>query len=405
MTSASTPHQTPVTSASATVANSRLAGACFAFFLVVGFVAVLYATLLGGVSLVRPPVTWSAFLDGKTTGQIANALADTPLPEAAAKLERGLSWLAVGDLGPRVRQGCPQWLFLQDELAVHRQAEANAAGRAVELRQVQTRLASQGIALLVAVVPDKSRIEAEHLCGLRRPASFATRVDTWMAAAAGVNILPLETVMQGERTSYFLRTDTHWSEQGAAIAAKAIVDRLRQPGAFAVPTATLQMRTEAGAPTARHGDLVRLAGIDWLPASMQPTADIVQPTRFVEVSAAPASGPVGASHTAADTAAAEDDLFGDTGVPSVAVIGTSFSRNSNFIPFLEAALGMHVGNFARDGGEFAGAANAYFGGAAFKDTPPKLVIWEIPERALQRPLAGEPAAWPADIAKLVDSKP
>lgn len=400
MTSPATPHQPPRTSASATVANSRLAGIAFAVFLILGFLAVIHAVAIGGVSLIRPPVTGSAFLDGKTTGQIADALADTPLPQAAAKLERGLSWMAIGDLGPRVRQGCPDWLFLQDELAVHRGADANAAARAAELRKVQAGLAARGIALLVAVVPDKSRIEAAHLCGIRRPAAFDARVDAWVDAVPGVNVLPLAGAMRDAQTTYYLRTDTHWNERGAATAAQAIVDRLRQPGGgFVLPPATLHLRTEASAPAARAGDLLRLAGIDWLPARLQPRADTVQTTRFVEAPPAPASGPVGAAHVPAETADAEDDLFGDTGVPAIAVIGTSFSRNSNFIPFLEAALGVHVGNFARDGGEFAGAANAYFGGAAFKDTPPKLVIWEIPERALQRPLDGEPAAWPAHLGK------
>jgi alginate O-acetyltransferase complex protein AlgJ len=398
MTSPATPHPSPRTSATATVANSRIAGIGFAFFLVVGFLVVLYAITVGGVALVRPPVTGSAFLDGKTTKQIADALADTPLPRAAAKLERGLSWIAIGDLGPRVRQGCPGWLFLQDELTVHRHADANAAARVAELKQVQAGLAARGIALLVAIVPDKSRVEASHLCNVHRPTAFETRVASWIAALPGVNILPLGDAMRDPQTSYYLRTDTHWNERGAAAAAQAIVARLRRPGDFTLPAATLHLNTEAGAPTARAGDLVRLAGIDWLPAKLQPRADIVQTTRFVEVAPAPASGPVGAAHTAAD-AATEDDLFGDTGVPGIAVIGTSFSRNSNFIPFLEAALGMHVGNFARDGGEFAGAANAYFSGAAFKDTPPKLVIWEIPERALQRPPDGEPAAWPAHLVK------
>ena len=94
-----------------------------------------------------------------------------------------------------------------------------------------------------------------------------------------------------------------------------------------------------------------------------------------------------------------DDLFGDAGVPSIAVLGTSFSRNASFVPFLETALGMRVANFARDGGEFSGAAHAYFNSASFKDTPPKLVIWEIPERSLQRPLASEPAIWPFEAGK------
>jgi len=78
-------------------------------------------------------------------------------------------------------------------------------------------------------------------------------------------------------------------------------------------------------------------------------------------------------------------LFGDAGLPNVALIGTSFSRNSNFVGFLQKALNAPVGNFSKDGGEFSGAAKAYFDSPAFKQTPPKLLIWEIPERDLQTP--------------------
>ncbi|KPZ11167.1 Cell morphology protein [Pseudomonas syringae pv. spinaceae] len=65
------------------------------------------------------------------------------------------------------------------------------------------------------------------------------------------------------------------------------------------------------------------------------------------------------------------------------MIGTSFSRNSGFVGFLQRELGAPIGNFAKDGGEFSGAANVYFDNPAFRQTPPKLLIWEIPERDLQ----------------------
>ena len=38
-----------------------------------------------------------------------------------------------------------------------------------------------------------------------------------------------------------------------------------------------------------------------------------------------------------------------------------------------------------DGGEFSGAAKDYFASPAFRETPPQLLIWEIPERDLQSP--------------------
>ena len=77
--------------------------------------------------------------------------------------------------------------------------------------------------------------------------------------------------------------------------------------------------------------------------------------------------------------------MGDDNLPNVALIGTSFSRNSNFFGFVQQALGAPIGDFAKDGGEFSGSANGYFSNPAFKQTPPKLVIWEIPERDLQTP--------------------
>jgi alginate O-acetyltransferase complex protein AlgJ len=78
-----------------------------------------------------------------------------------------------------------------------------------------------------------------------------------------------------------------------------------------------------------------------------------------------------------------DDLFGDAGLPNTALIGSSFSRNSNFVSFLEYSLHARIGNFALDGGGFSKSAQAYFASAAFKDTPPRLIVWEVPERVLE----------------------
>ena len=125
-------------------------------------------------------------------------------------------------------------------------------------------------------------------------------------------------------------------------------------------------------PARRPGDLVRLAGLEWLPVTWQPQPETVAATHITE--------------KAAEVQSADDsldDLFGDDNLPNVALIGTSFSRNSNFAGFLQQALGAPIGNFAKDGGEFSAGANGYFDNPAFKQTPPKLVIWEIPERDLQ----------------------
>lgn len=351
-------------------------------FLAGGLVSNIYGLAFDPQPLTKDPVTAPAFLDGRVTKQIADRLADTFLPSTAAQGERGASWLAFGDLGPRVRQGCPDWLFLTDELTSYKDAQANAAARAATVARVASRLKREGIALLVAVVPDKSRIEQDHLCGLTRPAEFSDRVDTWVTSLvhAGVQAVNLAPALTGLPSAPFLRTDTHWNELGADAAATAIADHVKRAyPAGGVLGPAHAVRYVAGPPVARPGDLTRLAGIDWLPVKWQPAQDVVPTSTFEKAEAFERAKP----------ASEEDALFGDDGLPTVAVVGTSFSRNSNFVPFLEYRLGVGVANFGRDGGEFAGGAHAYFDSPAFKQTPPRLIVWEIPERSLQRPLEGE----------------
>lgn len=392
-----------------------VAGTCLASFMLVGLVTTVYSVATGKLDLLPKAPTWPSFLDGRVTQGIADALAAAPVPRESARIERGFSWMAIGDLGPRVRQGCPGWLFLADEFKPHPDAQANAQSRLQELVRAKERLASQGAQLLVTVVPDKSRMEAANLCGLYRPAAFDTRVKAWTdaLAAAGVAVLDLQPAMtatpapaegEDDGPGAFLRTDTHWNERGARSAAQAVAQKVRALGVE--PSPTQHYLTTQQKQTARAGDLVRLAGIDALPVSRQPRADIHRATTFTatdgsssmdQAMGASQAGSGGAAGSAGHTTAAqapaasapsaptEEDLFGDAKAPNIAVIGTSFSRTSNFVPFLQAALNTTVVNAAMDGGDFSGAARQYFQGPTFKETPPALVIWEIPERVLQQP--------------------
>lgn len=365
------------------------AGCVLAATLAAGLLSNGYGLLVEQIPLTRTTPDWPSFLNGRVTAEIADTLAKTPLPSGSASLERGASWLVVGDLGPRVRQGCPDWLFLADELTPHAGGDAALLARAADVAQVRARLAAQGITLLVATVPDKTRIAADELCGLYRPTAFAGRLRDWNDAlhAAGVRTVDLESALRRLPVPAFLRTDTHWNEAGAEAAAAAIAAAARAlPAAAEVLQPRQAFSITRGTPQAQEGDLVRLAGIDWLPVRLLPAPDMEPLTTFTPVAGAAA-------------APGADDLFGDADLPRVALLGTSYSRNSNFVPFLEAALQTRVVNFARDGGDFAGAAHAYFKSDEFRDTPPRLVIWEIPERSLQRPRDGEPAVWEPAAAK------
>ncbi len=365
----------PVPPSATTIRLSPPAGLVMLAFLLAGLACTLWAMFVSGkVDLLPEKISWDDIRNGEITHRIAKELANVPFAKRAADLERAASWLAIGDTGSRVRQGCPGWLFIADELTLHPHAAANAEARAHKVSALSEQLGKRGIQLLVAVVPDKSRIAADQLCGIARSAQLNTRAQAWQATlqASGVAVLDLAPQLQPLGSAAFLRTDTHWSEAGADAAAQAIAARIKQLGISATPAK--QFSVEAGTQQVRPGDLVRLAGLDWLPASLQPAQELVSATTMKEVAVAGDEGGLG-----------EDDLFGDSQLPNIAVIGTSFSRNSNFIPFLERAVGASVGNFAKDGGEFSGAAKDYFASPAFKQTPPRLLVWEIPERDLQSP--------------------
>jgi len=157
----------------------------------------------------------------------------------------------------------------------------------------------------------------------------------------------LQTLVDAGQQAY-LRTDTHWNEAGAEAAASAIAQRIK--------ALNLELTPEQAFNETRKEPV--------------PRADSVAESVFTP-------------HPAANASAGAEDLFGDTGLPNTALIGSSYSRNSNFLPFLEARLSTKIGNFALDGGGFSTSAQAYFTSTAFKDTPPRLIVWEIPERVLE----------------------
>ena len=364
----------PAVATEFTARVSRFGGAVFVLFLAASFASSLWLFASGKIQMLAPDLSRDAVLHGEVTHRIAKQLSESGLAQKAADLERGASWLLFHDTGARVRPGCTGWLFLTDEMRINRHAQVNAQTKAAAVRDIQQQLAGRGIRLLVAVVPDKSRIAGAQLCDLRRPAQLQHRAAAWVEELnkAGVSAVDLAPALQSVGSDAYLRTDTHWSEAGASAAARAIAVQVQAMGISATPHKDYE--TVLQDLSRRPGDLVRLAGLEWLPVGLQPAVESVAASRFSEKA--------DLSQRDADNL---DDLFGDDNLPNVALIGTSFSRNSNFAEFLQQALGAPIGDFSKDGGEFSGGANGYFSNPAFVQTPPKLVIWEIPERDLQTP--------------------
>jgi alginate O-acetyltransferase complex protein AlgJ len=312
-----------------------------------------------------------AFLAGRTTAALNHVMAhDLPADGLLRAAGGVLRWAVFRSGGPQVWPGCDGWLFLAEELRPWPGGEAALARRAELVTAVARHLATQGIALQVAVVPDKARMLPEMRCGAPYSAQSEGRLAAFSAAMAGVAQVDLAAPL-APGAANFQHTDTHWNGDGARRAAAAVA--AAAPGGFARETA---FRTTAAAEeTNGTGDLLRLMSLDAVPDALRPHPDRerVETTAPVEA-AAPAS------------------LLDEAPGPEVVLLGSSFSLNANFHGALQVALSAPVTNLAKAGGGFAGAARAYFGGAAWREAPPRLVIWEFPERVLTQPLNADDTA-------------
>lgn len=372
----------------------NVAGVVFLIALLAGAVSAAWSLAAGNIN--KTAWSYDEFMQGDSTRKLAGELAQALMPIAMADAERAASWLIAGSLGPRVRQGCDQWLYLMDELLIHTEGASNAQRRLDAVALVRDRLRRRGVELVVATVPDKSRVQHEQLCNIYRPASLADRLGNWELGLAqhGVryaSLLPfLEAVKQQGKNQPFLKSDTHWSEAGAQVAAQAVAEVAAETGIALIPRQRYVMQQEGVQD--RIGDLVRLSGIDWLPAALLPTPDKVAAMKF-QVKAM--GEPEEEGEIISDDAA--DDLFGDANLPTVALIGTSYSRTSSFTSYLEAALETPVPSFAMDGGDFWLAAKTYLASHEFRESAPRMVIWEIPERVLEMPLVPDEVVWIQDL--------
>jgi alginate O-acetyltransferase complex protein AlgJ len=351
---------------------ARLAGVIMVLLLALGACYMVSSVF----SLPRQalPRTMADFMEGRTTAAIEKAMAEGfPLRGGAIAAANGLRYRLLADAPEAVRVGHDGILFLTEEMIWHREAEQHQETRVQLLAQVSRILQQQGVTLVVALVPDKSRILQHHVRG-GYPRQIAPRYDSAVAAlrAAGVSVVALDAALKpgaGAGSTYY-SSDTHWNQNGARAAAADIARHVLR----LVPvTSESKFHTEAVGPSApRTGDLVTMMGLAGAPSWLRPPVDEEAPLRTIEKK--PAS--------------AEASLFGNAAVP-VVLVGTSYSLRANFHGFLQESLGVPVLNAARDGAGFLQAAGEYFRNEAFTSDKPQVVIWELPERFLQTPLGQE----------------
>lgn len=295
---------------------------------------------------------------------------DNHLPARSALIATANAgrYLVFQGAGDSVRLGRDEWLFSVEELAYSPQSSVQLNNRVSRVAQLSAALTQRGIKLVVALVPDKSRVYARQLSGGQYPHWHASRYPTALQGlrAAGVQTVDLLGVMTPEAAkNLFYTTDTHWNQDGADLAAQAIATHVQ---AVVPDLPRTQFVTKAAdKPEARVGDLLRLMGLGDVPNWMRPNPDME------------------AERTTARTSPpAKAGLLDDVQTP-VVLVGTSYSKRANFHGALQQHLGSEVLNVAKDGGGFFQSMHEYLRDDAFSSAPPQVLIWELPERVFSEP--------------------
>jgi len=278
------------------------------------------------------------------------------------------SWAAASYLVFRegrdgVLVGDNDWLFTAEDYRYPHDALIEQGAKLRAIASVDATLAERGIQLIVAIVPDKSRIYPEFLGRYAQPDYVDARYRSVLdqLESDGVEAVDLSRALSDAKTGgqVFLRTDTHWTPFGADAAAAAIA---ALPSWAGLAAEKKQFHTSLGPVVEHKGDLLNYVPLGVL-QFLGPKPDEIQ----TQQTSAEDVGGLG--------------LFDEVSVP-VTLVGSSYSANGlwNFAGALSQHLGLDVTNAAQEGkGPFLPMQD-YLASHEFADTPPNVVIWEIPER-------------------------
>jgi alginate O-acetyltransferase complex protein AlgJ len=317
-----------------------------------------------------------AWVDGSLAKAFETHYDDVfPVKPLGVNLWAAIDYALFGEGLPGVVIGRQNWLYTAEEFNVSDDSDLNIRTNLELITAVKRKLATANATLVIGAVPTKAGIYREFVARRKPARTFDRLYDELLASlrTAGIPTVDLRsTLTDGKRRQLtYFRTDTHWTPWGANLAATEIANVVRDTGLLHSSTPMYVTRMQA---VRRYrGDLFGFLPLEPLFESLLPPQETISVMKTEAV----------ASHNAVPHSSALD-LFGDAGVPDIVLIGTSYSANTrwNFAGYLKQALGEDIANYAREGTGPFRPMLAYLASEDFRREPPRLVIWEIPERAL-----------------------
>jgi hypothetical protein len=180
-----------------------------------------------------PDLTLAGILDRELTPRLDRYLEDSLIIAPTAVAAEAWTDVALGDNpNEKVTIGTNGWLYYTDSLT-RRCLSADDVADFVDVVNRATRVVdATGRHLIVAVAPDKAAIIPDFL-----PDGLDTCVNENAAALSAldgpanlVTVWDQMRVARADDLPIYFRLDTHWTNEGASVMAKALVNRLMPGG-------------------------------------------------------------------------------------------------------------------------------------------------------------------------------
>ena len=293
-----------------------------------------------------------------------------------------IEWRFLDDAGEKAVVGRHGWLFyrpsvrylIERETGAH---ESVAASPLAAIRSFRDQLQAQGIRLLVVPVPNKESIYPGMLAKRAEDVgvvvSEQTRRLLGQLEQCGIEHVDLFEVFrrarQGESRSdprrLYLTQDSHWSPEGARLAAGAVAQRVLALGTVNRGDHAYTLRSVT---VRRHGDLVQMLRVQQIERALEP-----ERLDCLQVLQSDARTP-----------------YRDVPESDVLILGDSFLRvyeeddpgAAGFIAHVARELGQPLSSIVNDGGASTLVRQTLARRPALLSNK-KLVIWEFAERDIR----------------------
>ncbi|SCW61088.1 alginate O-acetyltransferase complex protein AlgJ [Rhizobium mongolense subsp. loessense] len=288
-----------------------------------------------------------------------------PIRDFSTGLLNLISFKIFGEARKGLIKGSDGWFFSDEEFSWNRKSLSMLEKHLNFVEDTLSTLREAGIEPILLLIPEKADIYRDKLGDVAVPSSrehFYENVRLRLITM-GVPVPDLrEAFLQArEQKPVFLKSDTHWTVQGAGVAAGSVAQVLAHHPDLKHKEFTLKPEEEI----VHMGDLYKFAKFS-----------IFEP--FV-----PMPGDALRSLAAMSADASLDDLLSDENEgPEVAMVGSSYSANAkwSFEAQLKAEARVDVINFAEEGkGPFA-PMETFLKEKLHEQKQLKYVIWEMPLR-------------------------